>query len=255
MIEAEMYGMIPSAKIVRRRRFPPENRSRKPRMPPPCCRKNDSSAWKLIPGTGMWPPTRYTASMMNVNRTRLRRSGMLKMFLIESNIASLSSAARRGGGDDLRPAAGTRDLLGGALAELVCLHHERAGQLAVPQHLDAGIQALDEPLRQERLRCDLPLESGQRGHIDDRELLLEQVREAALRDAPVQRHLAALEPEVLLPARARQLPLVPGRRRLAVSRAGAPSYSLRLLAGPPGGTEGRQIQLTRHPGPPRCAPS
>ena len=59
MIEAEMYGMIPSAKIVSLRRLPPENRSRKPRMPPPCWRKKDSSAWKLIPGTGMCPPMRY----------------------------------------------------------------------------------------------------------------------------------------------------------------------------------------------------
>ena len=58
MIDAEMYGMIPSAKIVRRRRLPPENRSRNPRMPPPCWRKKASRARKLIPGTGMCPPTR-----------------------------------------------------------------------------------------------------------------------------------------------------------------------------------------------------
>jgi hypothetical protein len=34
MIDAEMYGMIPSAKTVRRRRFPPENRSTMPRSVP-----------------------------------------------------------------------------------------------------------------------------------------------------------------------------------------------------------------------------
>ena len=60
-------------------------------MPPPCWRKNDSSAWKLIPGTGMCPPTRYTASIRKVKITRFLRSGMLKMFLIESIIAYLSS--------------------------------------------------------------------------------------------------------------------------------------------------------------------
>ena len=34
MIEAEMYGMIPRAKIVKRDSAPPENILNKPRMPP-----------------------------------------------------------------------------------------------------------------------------------------------------------------------------------------------------------------------------
>src|SRR2546425_742951 len=102
---------------------------------PPCCRKNASSAWKLIPGTGIWPPTRYTASIRNVKTTRFLRSGMLKMFLIDSNMLSPLRARRHG--DRLGPAAGPGDLVQGRLAEAVRLHDDRPGQLAVAEHLDA----------------------------------------------------------------------------------------------------------------------
>src|SRR5277367_6017650 len=40
----------------------------------------------LMPGVGMCEPRRYTANMPSVKRTRLRRSGILKMFAIFSNI-------------------------------------------------------------------------------------------------------------------------------------------------------------------------
>ena len=58
MIDAEMYGMIPSAKIVRRRRFPPTKRSARPNKLPPWREKNSSSATGSIPGVGRWAPTR-----------------------------------------------------------------------------------------------------------------------------------------------------------------------------------------------------
>src|SRR5207249_3029324 len=107
-----------------------------------CCRKNASSAWKLIPGTGMWPPTRYTASIRKVKMTRFLRSAMLKMFLSDSNIESLDS--RRG--DDLGPATRPRDLLQGRFAKAVRLHDDRPGQLAVAEHLDAREQLLHQAL-------------------------------------------------------------------------------------------------------------
>ncbi len=37
MIDALMYGMMPSAKIEKRDNAPPENMFTKPRMPEPCC--------------------------------------------------------------------------------------------------------------------------------------------------------------------------------------------------------------------------
>src|SRR2546425_7366324 len=217
MIEAEMYGMIPRAKIVNRLRLPPENKSRKPRIPPPCCRKNASSAWKLIPGTGIWPPTRYTASIRNVKTTRFLRSGMLKMFLIDSNMPRPLPARRHD--NRLGPAAGPGDLVQGRFAEAVRLDDDGPGQLAVAEHLDAAEQLLHQAFPDEALRRDLALERVERPEVDHRVLHPEQVREAALRDAALQRHLAALEAEVLLAPRARQLPLVARRGGLAVPRA------------------------------------
>ena len=40
MMEAEMYGMMLSAKIVMRPSAPPENMSNMPRMPPRCWRED-----------------------------------------------------------------------------------------------------------------------------------------------------------------------------------------------------------------------
>jgi len=68
--------------------------------------------------------------------------------------------------------------------------------------------------------------------IHDGVLAPEDVREAALRQASVQRHLAALEAEVLRGRSApRVLPLVAAGRRLAVSRAGTAADPLALLGG------------------------
>ena len=63
MIDALMYGMMPSAKIVTRDRLPPENMSYRPNIVFCACRASSSSAAGFTPGVGMWWPTRYTASM------------------------------------------------------------------------------------------------------------------------------------------------------------------------------------------------
>jgi len=58
MIDAEMYGMIPSAKIVNRDRAPPENMLNMPRMPPCCELKRSARTLGSMPGTGMCAPMR-----------------------------------------------------------------------------------------------------------------------------------------------------------------------------------------------------
>src|SRR6185503_5310011 len=178
MIEAEMYGMIPSAKIVSRLRLPPEKRSRNPRIPPPCCRKNDSSAMKLIPGTGMCPPMRYTAIIRKVKTTRFLRSGMLKMFFRDSNMPSSLLRGRR---DHLGAAARAGDLLQGRLAEPVRLHDEGLRQLSVAEDLDAGEELPDQPFLQQALGRDLARQFFERPDVHHRVLGAEQVGESPLR--------------------------------------------------------------------------
>ncbi len=58
MMEAEMYGMMPSAKTVSRRRLPPENRSTIPSSVPCIWLKNSASALPSMPGVGTCAPSR-----------------------------------------------------------------------------------------------------------------------------------------------------------------------------------------------------
>ena len=53
MIEAEMYGRIPSAKIDMRSSAPPENMLNMPMMPPAFCSKICAITTGSIPGSGM----------------------------------------------------------------------------------------------------------------------------------------------------------------------------------------------------------
>ena len=58
MIDAVMYGVMPSAKTDSRRSAPPENTSRKPSRPPALALKNSSRAEASRPGVGMCEPIR-----------------------------------------------------------------------------------------------------------------------------------------------------------------------------------------------------
>ena len=53
MIDAEMYGMMLSAKIVMRPSAPPAKTLKMPRMPPDCCCTMSDSTVGSIPGIGM----------------------------------------------------------------------------------------------------------------------------------------------------------------------------------------------------------
>jgi len=60
MIEALMYGMIPSAKIEKRSSAPPENKFTRPKTEPCACAcwKKAAMASLSIPGVGTATPTR-----------------------------------------------------------------------------------------------------------------------------------------------------------------------------------------------------
>ncbi len=72
---------MPSAKIVTRDRFPPENMSYSPNIVFFCASASSASASVFTPGVGMWFPTRYTPSIASVKSTRLRRSVTCHRFL------------------------------------------------------------------------------------------------------------------------------------------------------------------------------
>ena len=170
MIEAVMYGMMPSANTANCVSAPPENRLRNDKSPPCsacCCR--EASAPVSMPGTGMWAPSRYSTIMASVNRILLRRSGTLKMFfrLLSTGIAPARRAARRsavgqvvalgrrtavtpGRRQDLDSTARGDDggLRGGR--EGVGLHRDGPGDLAPAEDLDQRALA-DEALGQQRL--------------------------------------------------------------------------------------------------------
>ena len=80
MIDAVMYGMMPSANMVNRRMFPPENISKKLNSDPLDEFMNCCHAVVFVPGVGTCPPRRYTASSASVKNRRLRRSGTRKIL-------------------------------------------------------------------------------------------------------------------------------------------------------------------------------
>src|SRR5215471_13807460 len=205
--------MMPSAKIVICERFLPENMSYRPNMEFAAWSAISLSASEFTPGVGMWPPTRYTASNPSVKSTRLRRSLTATMFFSES--ASIAPPLRQ----HLCRAARGGDFFRGLAAELVRANRQLLRDVAAREHLDAA-RARDEPVRAQQLRCHFsPGVELLRDRVEVHHLVLdaERVVEPALRHAAVQRHLAALEPALVLEARTRFRALVSTAGGLAVA--------------------------------------
>src|ERR1035438_10628811 len=131
MIDAVMYGMMPRAKIVRRLMLPPAKRSKKPKIDPAFELKNSSHRVILIPGVGMCPPRRYTASRPSANRSRLRRSGTRNIFANASNSLFMSTlrfptlfAFFFGRAQNLRRAAHGLDFLQRGFGKMMGFHRD-----------------------------------------------------------------------------------------------------------------------------------
>ena len=69
-----MYGMMPSAKMVKRDSAPPENMLNMPRIPPCWLLNRSASTFGSMPGTGMCAPMRNTTSAPSRNSRRRFRS-------------------------------------------------------------------------------------------------------------------------------------------------------------------------------------
>src|SRR5580704_13209811 len=160
MIEAVIYGMMPSAKMVICRKLPPLNKSKMPSTEPCDCLNISSSTPALMPGVGMCAPMRYTPSRASVNSTRFRKSGMRNMFLRAStNRFILLPAIPRYPTTpyklryDLKTAACFGDLVFGRSAEGMRVNRQLGLQLAVAQNLDRIGYAAHKTMRAEQVRC------------------------------------------------------------------------------------------------------
>src|SRR5215467_9015667 len=152
----------------------------------------------LMPGIVMWPPTRYTARMPNVNSTRLRSSGIAKMFF-RLSIAFLPACRGLllGSRDHFRHATRRGNLLGRRSAELVRAHGQGLRDLATSENLHRCAAQLDQAALAEELRRHR--RSGvehlsKQIQIAPRVFDRKGVVKPALGHAAVRRHLPPLEP-------------------------------------------------------------
>src|SRR6266516_273668 len=107
------------------------------------------------------------------------------------------------------------------------LYAELAPHVAHAEQLDGVVRPADEPRPEQRVgrHLDALGELVEVPDVHHLRRLLEGVREAALRDAPDERHLAALEPGPCLAPGAGRLALPPAAGRLADPRAGPAPFA------------------------------
>src|SRR6266540_3491747 len=173
------------------------------------------------------------AMMNSVNRIFLRRSGTLKALTKARSTRTRFYPS----GDELGRASGGFDLGLGGLGERVGLDGQGPSDVASGQHFHRP-SAVDQAARQHGGGIDLTtLERlGQRLHIHHRVLDPVAVGEALqLGQATLERHLAALEPQLGVVAGA--VPLGPPARRLALAGGPAPADAPLPLRGTGSGTE------------------
>src|SRR2546426_63382 len=135
-------------------------------------------------------------------------------------------------GSALDRAAGLLDLRPGGGRRGDALHDELPGHVAHAEQLDGMVRPAHQTGAEQRFGSHLdPVgELREVSHVDHLCGLPERVREAALRDAPDERHLAALESGACLAAGPRGLPLASSAGRLADPRARiAPRLALAVL--------------------------
>src|SRR5687768_6315336 len=227
MIEALMYGFTPSATTDSRARPPPEKRSSR------------LSSWLLFrtavscswstPGSGTCARNRNTTSIPSVKRSLLRRSVARKL----SRKVSIAFTGLLRSDQDDGPAC-RLDLRARGRRRGVRVDLELALRLAVAEHLEARAR-VHQALRLERRRGDLAVHGvalqlrNVERDVRDAALVLEA---AKLRQAHVDRHLAAFEPARETRTAPRELALRALARGLALAGGRAAADDAPLLAGP-----------------------
>src|ERR1035437_902169 len=131
------------------------------------------------------------------------------------------------GADRLGRSAGFLDLLHRRLGKMVGLHRYFARQLPRAQDLQTVTQLLDDAQLEQAVGVErIAFQFLQLSEFDNGVMLFEDVRESALGQPAVNRHLAAFETALLAEPRAGALTLRATRRGLAMSRAHATADAL-----------------------------
>src|SRR5688572_29087353 len=233
------------------RKLPPEKRSSTPRRVPATSFQTCSSRSRLMPGALMCAPRRYTARMPSVNKMRRRSSGTLNILRTAAKNLSIFFPASHGcyqriservlliGTNYRRDATGLFNFFARAFGEAVRGNAQRLREFSVTQDhyivfrffYDAAVV---QQVGSHFLIC---LKSAlKRRQAYFQPPLLENVREAAFRQATMQRHLAALKPDLGGISGARLLAFFTARRGLALARAGTATNTFlfvnRTLCGP-----------------------
>src|SRR6266550_2012675 len=210
MIDEVMYGMMPSAKIVRRRKLPPLKRSKMPSTEPADWVKSCSRTAVLIPGVGMCAPIRYTAKRASVNSTRFRKSSMRNMFFTASMNRFMPVSCESSVCYNLERTTRLGNFFFGRRAKRLRVNRQLGRQLAIAQNFDGVSGAAHKTVRPEQLRS---YRFAGRKNIQFRQVYnfvrhAKGVVKTALRHAPVQRHLSAFKAAAARIAAPRLPPLV-----------------------------------------------
>src|SRR5258708_25660340 len=248
MIDEVMSGMMPSAKIVSRRKLPPLKRSKMPSTEPADWVKSCSSTAVLIPGVGMCAPMRYTASSAIVNSTRFRKSSMRNMFFTASTNRFMPVSCDSSLCYNLERTTRLGNLFFCRGAKRLRMNRQLGRQLAIAENLDGVRDAAHKTVRAEQLGSNrlAGRKNVQFRQVHDRVGYAKGIVKAALRHAPVQRHLSAFKAAAARIAAARLLSLVAGACGLAELRTHPAANANFLLPRPP---RRLQIRAPKEPAP------
>jgi hypothetical protein len=220
MIDAEMYGMIPSAKIVKRDSAPPENMLNMPRMPP-CCLEQIAQRSGVDTRHGMCAPIRYTTSAPSRNQQPALQIAELPAFAdwLPGLVAKKSPSCQL----VIRHAAASG--FDRAFAPLVA---------PTPLSDDLAVISPDRTTFADNACCGTIIPacfsvsrsisstgSVQFGQANFDVTGIASARQTALRQTTLQRHLTALETDLVETAGTGLLPLVTATAGLAQTAADA----------------------------------
>src|ERR1041384_7439767 len=219
--------MMPREKIAQFSSAPPLNKfSSAARLPPvfsvSAVRNHSCRTAALTPGVVIAAPNRTTTTIASVNRIRRRSSGILSVLTKAETISGNYFF----------------EVFFFAFAAVVDLFFgfdfQRVFQFAIAQNFDPGNVAAHEIRFAEQLFINnrSRFEFIEIAQVHDREIFVEgRVVEAALRQTPNERHLAAFKSETNAAARARLLAFVTFAARLSVTGTFAATKSLYAMTG------------------------